>query len=739
MISIPDNDPPSSASAFGGALVRGIPRSYAVLFFSPNPRLGWFLLAVSMLAPDLGIAGLLGVCATAALAWILGMDRAGIRSGYLLFNPLLVCLTLAWLHRSCQFSTEIYIVLFVAAVIGSLFLSATLQHWCSVNLGMSAHSLPAVMAVYVLYFFCFWATGPYIPTASSWSDQSDLMQLGFLPPFWKAMFQAFGAMLFQTNALVGLLVFLGLASTSPLAALIAAASFSVGAGVMHLLGFPLGPEGVTWCGFNFLLCGIALGSGYFAVSRVSLVLALSGAFLCALVAIALNTALRYFGLPASALPYNLVVLVMVYALKQRRIVAGLYPSPAPGALPESAARQVLIQSRRFPFVSTPALSLPFDGPRVITQGVDGTLTHRGAWRFALDFEAEKEGARFSGDGTNLEDYAIYDTNVLAPCGGVISAAVSVVPDNTPGSNNPDRNWGNYVLIYSDAGYHVMLAHLKMSSLTVWIGQRVERGMVIGRCGNSGRSPVPHLHLQIQGTPHLGAATRPFCLKSYIEMSSHGKTRTYHTADVPAAGTQIAPATPLMALAAGLGGWLPGEYRYRITGDNEQSWEETLLLDFDERGWFRFRSRRFGARLSAFLSENVFYATEFDGPGQSLLALFAVGLARVPCIADAGVEWHDQASIVPFFHSTSRWFQQLLDPFLGPSVAGYSYRFECSEKATSVKCKLESCHALFTSAPSHAPMEITTTLRDRRGVEELQARLTNDHKLHAELVEWQPLR
>jgi hypothetical protein len=155
---------------------------------------------------------------------------------------------------------------------------------------------------------------------------------------------------------------------------------------MNLLGFHAGQDGVIWCGFNFLLCGIALGTAYFAPSRMSLLLALTGTFLCALVTLALATALRYFGLPASALPYNLVVLVLVYALRQRHSPAGLHPSPAPGMLPETAGRFVVLNASRFPHLQLPALDLPFKDECVITQGINGSMTHRAPWHWALDFE-----------------------------------------------------------------------------------------------------------------------------------------------------------------------------------------------------------------------------------------------------------------------------------------------------------------------------------------------------------------
>ena len=201
---------------------------------------------------------------------------------------------------------------------------------------------------YVLYFLAFAIAGPAtmpVETARVWLD------LDFLPSWIQSFFQVFGAMIFEPRALPGLLVVLGLLMTSPLSTLLASVSLAVGLETMSVLGYHAGQNGVIWCGFNFLLCGIALGTAYFAPSRMSLLLALTGALLCALVTLALATALRYFGLPASALPYNLVVLVIVYALRQRHAAAGLHPSPAPGML--AGNRGPICRAQRRPLSASP--------------------------------------------------------------------------------------------------------------------------------------------------------------------------------------------------------------------------------------------------------------------------------------------------------------------------------------------------------------------------------------------------
>ncbi|WP_426949767.1 M23 family metallopeptidase [Ornithinimicrobium sp. W1679] len=56
------------------------------------------------------------------------------------------------------------------------------------------------------------------------------------------------------------------------------------------------------------------------------------------------------------------------------------------------------------------------------------------------------------------------------------------------------------------GVLVALCHLRQGSLTVAPGQRLAAGQVVGRCGNSGNSTEPHLHLQALDQIDVSQAT-----------------------------------------------------------------------------------------------------------------------------------------------------------------------------------------------------------------------------------------
>ncbi|MDM8077036.1 M23 family metallopeptidase [Actinomyces viscosus] len=66
--------------------------------------------------------------------------------------------------------------------------------------------------------------------------------------------------------------------------------------------------------------------------------------------------------------------------------------------------------------------------------------------------------------------------------------------------------GNHIIIQIAEGPHcVGLVHLQRGSVQVSPGDRVNAGDQIGRCGNSGNSTQPHLHIQAMDSPDLRAA------------------------------------------------------------------------------------------------------------------------------------------------------------------------------------------------------------------------------------------
>lgn len=58
-------------------------------------------------------------------------------------------------------------------------------------------------------------------------------------------------------------------------------------------------------------------------------------------------------------------------------------------------------------------------------------------------------------------------------------------------------YGNYVIIDHGNGVYSLYAHMYANSITVFAGDVVEQGQVIGKVGTSGNSTGPHLHFEIR--------------------------------------------------------------------------------------------------------------------------------------------------------------------------------------------------------------------------------------------------
>lgn len=130
-----------------------------------------------------------------------------------------------------------------------------------------------------------------------------------------------------------------------------------------------------------------------------------------------------------------------------------------------------------------------------------------------------------------ESFPGFGRPVLAPLAGVVAAAHDAEPDHAAYRGLPSigyaltqrrrarAGWialaGNHVMI--DAGrVTVVLCHLQRASAVVRAGQRVQVGDVVGRCGSSGNSTEPHLHLQaVEGVDVSRAAAVPVTFRGAL--------------------------------------------------------------------------------------------------------------------------------------------------------------------------------------------------------------------------------
>ena len=134
--------------------------------------------------------------------------------------------------------------------------------------------------------------------------------------------------------------------------------------------------------------------------------------------------------------------------------------------------------------------------------IDGRLEL--AQRFAIDWEQiDSEGRVVSGDPKALENYVIFGKAVLAVDDGTVVASRNDLPEQVPGALPAGLRFGeadgNYVVL-DIGGAYVLYAHMQPGSVTVKAGDKVTRGEILGKVGNSGNSQAPHLHLHVTDGP-----------------------------------------------------------------------------------------------------------------------------------------------------------------------------------------------------------------------------------------------
>lgn len=116
-------------------------------------------------------------------------------------------------------------------------------------------------------------------------------------------------------------------------------------------------------------------------------------------------------------------------------------------------------------------------------------------RYAVDF-VRLNAAGFRARGIFPADpraYAIFGSDVLSPCDGNVISAIDGLSDGIPDATHP---FGNHVVLRCGDAL-VTIAQLQRGSVAAKAGAPIAAGAPLGRAGNSGLSPEPHLHIHAE--------------------------------------------------------------------------------------------------------------------------------------------------------------------------------------------------------------------------------------------------
>ena len=143
--------------------------------------------------------------------------------------------------------------------------------------------------------------------------------------------------------------------------------------------------------------------------------------------------------------------------------------------------------------------LPADAPLLVGWGGDNARVNYHAvlpdqrWAYDLMVEPALTGS------DQLTDYGCWGVPVVAPADGTVVVAVNDEIDHVPGRDSQGyiSSGGNRVVIEMETGTFLLIGHLQQGSVLVDVGDFVMEGQPIGRCGNSGSTSEPHIHIHHQ--------------------------------------------------------------------------------------------------------------------------------------------------------------------------------------------------------------------------------------------------
>ena len=660
---------PSSAAGRGAAAaarqsVAGLFSAYSGILFVDHPLIGLAYLGATFWFPNVGLAGLIAAVTGMGVGHALRLPHA--TSGVNVYSSLLVGLSLGAYY---ELSVRLALLIVLSAAL-TVLLAAVLRDvlWRLGRLPVLSLPFVVVALTTALAASTYGGLTPYYPP----SQLPPPLILDWLDSF----FSSLGSTLFTPHPIVGALLFFGIFLRSRYLAFLCIAGFASGQLVFTILAAAPVPGLLEWTGFNFSLTAMALGGIFTVPSAATFVFALSGAAAAAVVTGALSQLLLIYSLPVMALPFLLTTLTLLAALRLRVSLAPPTLLLERPGLPEQNFERARLGRARLGELDSVPLLPPFLGEWQVYQGFDGEHTHRDQWRYALDFHRVEDGQSALGDGSMLEQYQCFGLPVLSPAYGLVVSVEDALPDNAPGDLDLRNNWGNCVLIRTDSGLFVLLAHLKQFSINVKEGERVTPGTPIGRCGNSGRSPQPHLHLQVQRSSRLGGPTVPFHLVS-SSVRPKGAEPVFRLVAQVAEGDSVQRAEENRGLASCLHLPVGRTLKYRVTDDDGSSRERILRVEANLAGEFRLLTDSGASAAFEQLNGTLgFY--DRAGPVDSLLDLWLLALGLTPLSTLARV-WQDAppARLFPLRH-WARFVLSLSHP-LGSGLSS-QYEREWSDRA-----------------------------------------------------------
>ncbi len=599
--------------------VTSIGDAYAEIFFLDGRYTGLLLLAVTLLAPNVAVSGLIAVFIAFIFAVFIGLKDSFFTSGYFVYNSLLVGFSIGYLY---QLSGFVIFIIAASAILTFLLAMMTSRVFYQ-YLGLPILSIPFTIVSSLIYLASSKFPNLYVNSLSGTSVNSGWLALQSVEHYLIAL----GSIVFMPNWLAGLLISLIIILRSRIIVFLSVAGYFLGVFITSLLIGSWELALVQPGHFNFILIAVALGSIFTVVSTRSIFLAAIGVALSTLIMGAVNAFWSQYSIPMFTLPFIMVTLSVLYVLRMSTVrwIPDVYKSTPE----ETLEHQSIISRRCAPSVT---INLPFEGEWCVWQGFNGKWTHTGVWKYAYDFViTDSESKTYQGSGYAREDYYCFNKPVLSPVNGKVIAVVNTLPDNPIGIVDSVNNWGNSIIIWDERGVYIEISHFSFDSIAVVVGQWVVIGEHLGQCGNSGYSPEPHIHIQVQSSHWLGADTIPFYFQHYQ------KKDKYYGFGLPNEGELIEGNPPKQPLVLQTDFLLGEKLKFRVYKNESylESIEIVVCLESDGTFYFFYE----GSKLYFIRDVDQFRCLHLVGRDPYLKAIY-MAACFIPFTAHHNASWTD---------------------------------------------------------------------------------------------------
>ncbi len=593
-------------------------KPYSSILFLNNKYIGLAMLLITFVNPSVALSGIAAVIFTILFAELLSLQEAYLSQGFYIYNSLLVGMGIGYIFYPSVLSISL---IAIAA-------SFTFMLSFMFNKLFSVHKIPILSLPFsIVTMFLYLASLKYSGLLSSLVNNSTVFDI-MLPLVLSGYLKSLGTIFFLPTNIAGILIFLLLLYSSRIIAIMSLVGYYFGVLVhSYLLGSYVQAVSDPYS-FNYILVAIALCGIFLLPTIKNFFLALIGVAISVFLTDAIAVLFNYYAIPVFTIPFNITVIVFIFILS---IIYYKEFNLNIKSTPEESLSSYLSSIFRFGELYT-KISLPFSGDWTVYQSEDDEWTHKGKYKYAYDFVQKKDGLSYEKEGLYLDDYYCFGESVLSPVNGYIVDSRHDLVDNIIGEVDRVNNWGNYIIIKSDLGFYVEISHLMQYSIKLNVGDYVKVNEIIAKCGNSGYSPEPHIHIQVQDLGVIGAFTREFCFSEFFQDDLLVFNSKLLRGDV------VSSVVNDRSISSRLLFILDDEYRYEVYEEGIKKEIVLFSVKMNSFGEFYFNDVK-NNKLYFYNDLKQFYFYKYEGKASFLKELFILA-PRIPFINKQGVRYKD---------------------------------------------------------------------------------------------------